>query len=104
MITFKYPRDKIQFTNLAKQFMPRKCKCLLWVFEDSTKLPRSYLLLDRRPETDNILGVRARIFSDVNYPQVVYIPTLKKYKYMPCYKSFLIYVVTMRGSSWQAVC
>ena len=75
MVIFKNPRDKTQFTNLAKQFMPRKYKFLLWVFEDATKLPRSYLLLDMRSETDDKLRVRAKIFNDVNYPQVVYIPT-----------------------------
>ena len=77
MVIFKNPRDKTQFTNLAKQFMPRKYKFLLWAFEDATKLPRSYLLLDMRPETDDKLRVRARIFNGVSYAQVVYIPTWK---------------------------
>ena len=67
MIIFKNPRDKTRFANLAKQFMSRKYTFLLWAFEDATKLPRSYLILDIR--------VRARIFNGVNYPQVVYIST-----------------------------
>ena len=75
MVIFKNPRDKTQFTNLAKPFMPREYKFLLWAFEDATKLPRSYLLLDMRPETDNKLRVRARIFNDVSYSQVVYVLT-----------------------------
>ena len=73
MVIFKNPRDKTQFTNLARQFMPRKYKFLLWAFEDATKLPRSYLLFDMRPETDDRYRVRARIFNDKNQPQVVYI-------------------------------
>ena len=75
MIIFKNLRDKTRFANLAKQFMPRKYKFLLWAFEDATKLPRSYLILDMRPETNDKLRVRARIFNDINYPQVVYIST-----------------------------
>ena len=74
MVIFKNQRDKTQFTKLAKQFMRRKCKFLLWAFEDVTKLRRSYLLLDMTPKTDNKLRVRAKISSDVSYPQVVYIP------------------------------
>ena len=74
MVIFKNPRDKTQFTNLARQFMPRKYKFLLWVFEGTTKLARSYLLLDMRSETDNRYRVCARIFHDKKQPQVVYIP------------------------------
>ena len=40
MVIAKNPRDKTQFTNLARQFMPRKYKFLLWAFEDTTKSPR----------------------------------------------------------------
>ena len=75
MVIFKNPRDKTQFTNLVKQFMPRKYMFLLRVFEDATKLLRSYFLLDMRPETDDKFRICARILNDVNYPQVVYIPT-----------------------------
>ena len=73
--------------------MPRKCKFLLWASEDANKLPRSYLVLGMRLETDDKLRVCAKIFNDVNYPQVVYIPTQKKYKHMLCDKAFLLYVV-----------
>ena len=41
--------------------MPEKYKFLLRGFEDATKLPRPYLLLDMRLETDDKLCVRARI-------------------------------------------
>ena len=75
MVICKNPRDKNQFTNLTKQVMPRKYTFLLRVFEDATKLPKSYLLLDMGLETDDKLRIRARIFNDANYPQVVEIPT-----------------------------
>ena len=74
MVIFKNPRDKTQFTNLVKQFVPRKYMFLLRVFEDATKLLRSDFLRDMRPETDDKFRIRARILNDVNYPQVVYIP------------------------------
>ena len=67
MVIFKNPRDKTQFTNLAKQLMPRKYKFLLWAFEDTAKLPGSYLLLDVRLQMDDKLRVCARIFNDVSY-------------------------------------
>ena len=66
MVIFKNPRGKTQLRNLAKQFMPRKYTFLLWAFEDATKLSRSYLLMDMRPETDNKLRVCARTFNDVS--------------------------------------
>ena len=74
MVIFKNPQDKTQFTNLARQFMPRKYKFLLWAFEDATKLPRSYLLPKMRPDTDDRNWVCARILHDANHPQVVYNP------------------------------
>ena len=52
MVVFKNPQDKTQLMNWARQFMTRKYTFLLWVFEDATKIPRSYpLLRDMRPET-----------------------------------------------------
>ena len=80
MVIFKSPRDKTQFTNLVKQFMPREYRILLRAFEDATRLPRSYLLLNMRSETDDKFRVRARILNDVYYPQVAYFPTQKKCK------------------------
>ena len=65
MVISKNPQDKTQFTNLARQFMPRKYKFLLWAFEDATKLPRSYLLPKMRPDTDDRNWVCTRILRDV---------------------------------------
>ena len=74
MIIFKNPRDKTQFLNLAKQFMPRKYKFLLWAFEDATQLPRSYLMLDMKPETDDKFRVRAKLLPH-EAPQLIYMPS-----------------------------
>ena len=71
MIIFKNVRDKSQFTNLAKQFMPNDVKFLKWVFEDATKLPHSYLFLDLKPENDK-LRIRSNILPSEE-PKFVYI-------------------------------
>ena len=52
--------------------MPEKYKFLLWGFEDATKLPRPYLLLDMRLETDDKLCVRARINKNHEWKKVTY--------------------------------
>ena len=39
-------------------------------FEGATKLPRSYLLLDKRPETDDRYRVRTGNVNDKNQPQL----------------------------------
>ena len=72
MTIFKNVRDKSQFSNLAKQFMPNDVKFLKWVFEDATKLPHSYLFLDLKPETDDKLRIRSNILPNEE-PKYVYI-------------------------------
>ena len=64
MIIFKNVRDKSQFTNLAKQFMPNDVKFLKWAFEDATRVPHSYLFLDMKPDTDEKLRIRSNILSN----------------------------------------
>ena len=39
MISFKNPRDKTQFTNLARQFMQRKYNFLLWLLKTQRDYP-----------------------------------------------------------------
>ena len=72
MIIFKNVRDKSQFTNLAKQFMPNDVKFLKWAFEDATRVPHSYLFLDMKPDTDEKLRIRSNILSN-QLPKFVYI-------------------------------
>ena len=101
IVIFKNLRDKTRFTNLARQFMPWKYKFLLWAFEDTTKLTRSYLLLDMRPEVYDRYRICGRIFNDANHPQGAYIPTCK---YITCDKLIRIHMTVMTVSTWQAVC
>ena len=72
MVIFKNVRDKSQFTNLAKQFMPNNVSFLKWVYEDATKQPHSYLFLDMKPQTDDKLRIRANILPEED-PKYVYI-------------------------------
>ena len=71
MVIFKNVRDKSQFTNLAKQFMPNHVNFMKWAFQDATRLPHSYLFLDMKPETEEELRIRTNILPDET-PQYVY--------------------------------
>ena len=71
MIIFKNVRDKTQFSNLAKQIMPRRVKFFNWAYEDATKYPHTYLMLDLRPNTNDQHRVRTRILPNEK-PQYVY--------------------------------
>ena len=71
MVIFKNVRDKSQFTNLAKQFMPNHVNFMKWVFQDATRLLHSYLFLDMKPETEEELRIKTNILPD-EAPQYVY--------------------------------
>ena len=72
MVVFKNVRDKSQFTNLSKQFMPNHTSFLKWVYEDATKLPHSYLFLDMKPDTDERIRIRTNILPGEE-PQYAYL-------------------------------
>ena len=71
MVIFKNIRDKSQFTNLEKQFMPNHVNFMKCVFQDATRLPHSYLFLDMKPETEEELRIKTNILPD-EAPQYVY--------------------------------
>lgn len=52
MFLFKNPRDKLFIDNLARQAFPGKVKQVREVYENVTKEPYSFLMLDMRQETD----------------------------------------------------
>ena len=52
MFLFKNPRDKLFINNLARQAFPGKVKQVREVFENVTKAPYSFLMVDMRQETD----------------------------------------------------
>ena len=52
MFLFKNPRDKLFIDNLDRQAFPGKVKQVREVYENVTKAPYSFLMLDMRQETD----------------------------------------------------
>ena len=69
MIIFRNPRDQQQLQILARQIYPNKSKCMIESFEDATKVPYGYLLLDLKQSTEGrnriqtgILPHQQRIF------------------------------------------
>ena len=62
IVLMKNTRDKAQIRHLASQVFPGNVKYLVDTFEDATKDPFSYLLLDFKPETAEQIRVRTKIF------------------------------------------
>ena len=73
IVLFKNPRDAGQVAVLARQMYPGKSKFVVEAFEDATKEPYGYLLIDLRPETDDRYRIRTKIFPDDDI-QYVYVP------------------------------
>lgn len=53
IICFKNPRDQLQIQVLARQMYGNKSKFLIESFDDATKKPYGYLLLDLKQDTEN---------------------------------------------------
>ncbi len=71
MIIFRNPRDQQQVQILARQIYPNNSRFLIDSFEDATKLPYGYLLLDLKQSTETknriqtgILPTQQRIIFD----------------------------------------
>ena len=72
MILFKNPRDNSQIECLSRQMFPTNSKFLVSAFRDATSSPYGYLLVDLRPESEEDIRVRTKIFpgelSDIYQP------------------------------------
>jgi hypothetical protein len=62
-VLFKNPRDKSQIDTIARQMYPGKVKFLRDAFQDATKQPFSYLIIDMHPETSEGERVLTQIFA-----------------------------------------
>ena len=62
MVLYKNPRDKLQIRNLSIQMFPNQPKYLIDAFEDATKSPYTYLVIDLHPTTEEDYRVRTNIF------------------------------------------
>ena len=69
LIVFKNPRDNQQIATLARQMYPGRSHFLLEAFQDATKHPFGYLLIDLKPKTPDFL----RILTSITSVPIVYI-------------------------------
>ena len=68
LVLFKNARDKSQVQHLARQMYPGQSKFFQEVFEDATKKPFGYLLVDLKPMTEDGMRLRTGIFpNDTHY-------------------------------------
>lgn len=68
IIMTKNVRDRQQLATLARQIFPGKTKFFLEAFDDATRHPYGYLLLDLTPTTPDELRVRTRITPEEHSP------------------------------------
>ena len=71
IIVFKSPRDSLGISILAKQMFPKRSSYLLESFQDATKRPYSYLLIDCHPQTPENIRLRTNILPGERH--VVYV-------------------------------
>ena len=63
IIVFKNPRDKQQFTHLARQIFPENSSELVRVYKEITQRPHGYLLIDLTQNVNDSLRFRTNIFN-----------------------------------------
>lgn len=71
IILFKNPRDKQQMNCLARQIFVENPKELVRVFNEATKAPHGYLIIDLTQDCKDILRFRTDIFNP-NYVAICY--------------------------------
>lgn len=76
-VLFKNPRDSQQIQTLGRQMFPNRKKYLTNSFEDATRNPYGYLLVDAKPDTAEHLRLRTDIVNPSK--QIAYVP--EDYKY-----------------------
>ena len=69
---FKNPWDSLGIATLAKQMFPGRTQYLMDSFQDATKKPFSYLLIDCHPQTPENIRLRTNIFPGERH--IVYLP------------------------------
>lgn len=71
-VLMKNDRDKQQISILAKQVCPTNSNYIVQAYQEATKKPYSYLLLDFRSDTPPTLRLRSNIFPH-EFPTAVYL-------------------------------
>jgi len=72
LVLFQNNRDKLQIQTISRQIFPNTNNFMVAAFQDATKAPHSYLLVDMHTKTPQMLALRARILPDER-PMVAYI-------------------------------
>src|SRR5271156_2686773 len=72
LVLFQNNRDKLQIQTISRQMFPSTNNFMVAAFQDATKTPHSYLLVDMHTKTPQMLALRARILPDER-PMVTYI-------------------------------
>jgi hypothetical protein len=73
IVMFKNPRDASQVTILAREMYPGKSQFVVEAYENATKEPHGYLLIDLGPDTDDRYRIGTKIFPD-DPKQYAYLP------------------------------
>lgn len=73
LVVFKNPANKAQIQNLARLYNPTKPAYLIDSFMDATSISHSYLLLDYRQKTNDLVRIRSKLLPN-EMPITVYIP------------------------------
>jgi hypothetical protein len=71
MVLFKNARDKTQVRTLGQQMYPSDSHFLLRAFEDATRKPHGYLVIDLHPSSEDALRIRTDI---LNASTIIYQP------------------------------
>lgn len=80
MSLMKNARDAFQLSQLGREMDPNNPKRLLEAFDDATRKPYGYLVLDFKPHTADAHRIRTRVTSrevehlGVNFAPIVYFP------------------------------
>lgn len=74
IVAYKNPRDRVQFSTLARQICPQNVPYMNEIFQDATSEPYGYLVMDLTQTTPDHLRNRTKIFPDDNPSNVIYVP------------------------------
>lgn len=68
-VIFKNPRDRLQFETFARQVNPHQRRSLIKAYDDATREPHGYLLIDFTQDCPDHMRYRTHIFEP---PVMVY--------------------------------
>lgn len=71
IVYFKNPRDKAQISHLARQIYPENSREMVRMFNEVTREPHTYLIIDLTQRINEKLRFRTDIFND-DYESVCY--------------------------------